>query len=81
MLQQVCSAPLSQARHRVERRGEVAAAWRLSEHSRRARDSQRTLAGRARPGAEASGGRRSAAAVFRGLDPAPGLAPGAAPGA
>jgi transcriptional regulator len=74
-------APLYKALHRLERRGDVVAEWGLSEHNRRARYYQLTPAGRARLGTEASAWRRYAAAVFRVLDPAPELAPGAAPGA
>jgi transcriptional regulator len=64
-------APLYKALHRLERRGDVAAEWGLSEHNRRARYYQLTPAGRARLGAEAATWRRYAEAVFKVLDPAP----------
>jgi PadR family transcriptional regulator PadR len=66
----VDDAGLYKALHRLERAGDVASEWGLSENNRRAKYYRVTAAGRQRLQREASAWRRYAAAVFLVLETA-----------
>ena len=63
-------AALSQALHRLERRGWIESEWGLSENNRRAKYYQLTTEGRRQLRAEAATWRRYAEAVFKVLETA-----------
>ena len=66
----VDDAGLYKALHRLERAGDIASEWGLSENNRRAKYYRVTAAGRQRLQREASAWRRYAAAVFLVLETA-----------
>jgi PadR family transcriptional regulator PadR len=66
----VDDAALYKALHRLERNGEIASEWGLSENNRRAKYYRLTAVGRQRLQRDASAWRRYAAAVFLVLETA-----------
>ena len=69
----VDDAALYQALHRMERKKWIRAEWGLSENNRRAKFYRLTASGRRQLGAQETTWRRYADAVFKVLEPAPGM--------